>query len=66
MLVACRYTGRDRWYVQEQMEILYLPLEWNYCTVAAYNILAEDTGTGKKNRIPRNRHFAAHVAPAVS
>ena len=27
------------------MEILYLPLEWNYCTVATYNILAEDTGT---------------------
>ena len=46
------------------MEILYLPLEWNYCTVAAYNILAEDTGTGNKNHIPRS--FAAHVAPAIS
>ena len=39
-----RYTGLDRWYVQEQMEILYLPLEWNYCVTARYNILAEDTG----------------------
>jgi hypothetical protein len=39
-----RYIGYDRWYVQEQMEILYLPLEWNYCTAATYIQLAADTG----------------------
>ena len=47
-----KYTGPDRWYVQEQMEILYLPLTWNYCTSAQYTVLSEDTGTRPAARGP--------------
>lgn len=35
-----KYLGR--WYAQEQMEITYLPLEWNYCTATRYAQLEED------------------------
>lgn len=35
-----KYIGR--WYAQEQMEITYLPLEWNYCTATRYTLLEED------------------------
>lgn len=35
-----KYLGR--WYAQEQMEIAYLPLEWNYCTATRYDLIEED------------------------
>jgi lipocalin len=34
-----KYTGPDRWYSQEQMEVQSLPAEYNYCTAAEYTIL---------------------------
>jgi lipocalin len=35
-----KYLGR--WYAQEQMEITYLPLEWNYCTATRYELIEPD------------------------
>ena len=35
-----QYLGR--WYAQEQMEVAYLPLDWNYCTATRYELLEED------------------------
>ena len=40
-----KYADLDYgWYAQEQMEIAYLPLEWNYCVKTTYNQLQQDLG----------------------